>query len=108
MEERKQHTYFRNSLLLAPQVFVFTSTGQNIAASALGAVATSTSTWSTSYPTYANDGNADWVNSNVFSSNCVTGDAWTVTFPPLLPVYPGGFPLPVSSVVFVNRQDNAG
>ena len=63
------------------------------------------------FATYGNDLMADpvvagaqslFVNSG--SPNSYTGQNWTVTFAPQ-PGYPGGFPVPISTVVFVNRID---
>ena len=95
------------------QVFVFTNTGQDIAAAALGATTALSSLFGTNYASYGNDLYADPINGvtlNTFvNSGCGGGgDTWSVSFPPVLPVYPLGYPMPVSSVVFVNRGDNAG
>ena len=68
------------------QVFVFSNTGQNIAASALGAVATLTTTANSNFASYGNDMYADpqtasslgwFVNGNCAASGG-TPDSWTV------------------------------
>ena len=91
---------------------MFSSTGQDLAASAIGGVATLSSTYGTNYAYYGNDlltdpatqvGNGQFPNGGCSGS----GDVWTVQFPPQSG-YPQGYPMPVSSVVFINRQDSTG
>ena len=94
------------------EVFVFTSTGQNVAASAIGGVATLSTTYGSNYAYYGNDMYADpptAVSNNWFvNGGCASGgDVWRLSFPPATG-YPSGLPVPISSVVFVNRQDSTG
>ena len=97
-----------------PLLCAVTNTGQNVAASALGA----TSVWSvgTQYPgqsnTYGNDLFTDpyLAYNNGNSPQLIAGlqgaGTWIVTFPVTNPeLYPFGEPAPISSVVIVNRVD---
>jgi len=95
------------------EIFAFSNTGQNVAASILGASASMSSVYSaTAYQAfYGNDLNADpfvygGTGSNQFpnSGNPATGSNWTVQFAPQ-PGYAAGYPVPISTVYFVNRLD---
>ena len=101
----------RPPLTLRTQIFVFSSTGQNLAASILGAVSSQTTTSGTAVAAYGNDMYADpatasargWLTNGACSG--VGADAWTVRFPPAAG-YPLGLPTLISSVVYVNRMDS--
>lgn len=94
------------------EIFAFSNTGQNIAASALGAVAAIPTSVATGNPAFGNDMFADPASASAggmeANGNCLTTgattDSWTLNFPPA-PGYPLGYPTPVSSVYYVNRLD---
>lgn len=93
------------------ELFAFSDTGQDVAAGALGATASWAvgSGYSTQYASNGIDLFCDpWLayaaNPQLIAGSSAGGATWAVAFPPG-PGYPGGFPSPVSSVVFVNRLD---
>ena len=87
------------------EVFVFSSTGQNVAASALGAVSKLTTTSGSNSAGYGNDLYADDLTAASLgwfaNGGCATGsgtlDAWNVTFPGLVPV-------PIATVYYVRGR----
>jgi len=81
------------------ELFAFTSTGQNVAASVLGATTSQTSTYSTQVSSYANDLFCDpWIaGANNWMAGGASGPStWTLNFPPA-PGYPQGYPQPIST-----------
>ena len=107
------------------ELFAFTSTGQNVAASVLGSTAAFTpgdySVVAGSAWTGGGASQAAWYATDLFAdpmrawtlnqpAGAIAGTAtsgaftWAVNFPPA-PGYPNGLPQPISSVVFVNRCD---
>ena len=94
------------------EAMVFSNTGQNVAASILGAASgwSSGAQFSTQSNIYGNDMFTDPYLAAAAPTQLIAGTsaagAWTVTFPAFNPVlFPFGQPFPVSSVVFINRVD---
>ena len=94
------------------EVFAFSNTGQNVAASLAGATVAASSVYSGTIlgPSYGIDMIADpylaGFGSNYWFFNSGSQPTtYNITFPVKLPLYPGGLPSPISTVFFVNRLD---
>ena len=92
------------------EMFVFSSTAQNVAASAAGAILKTSSTYGLNVAAYGGDLLADPIVAAASSTfvntlcNGATTDYYQATFPATR-AFPAGLPVPVSAVYFVNRLD---
>ena len=74
------------------ELFAFSATGQDVAASAIGGVATQTSTYQSQVASYGNDLFCDpWIaGTNSWMAGGATGPStWTVTFASVAPISSG-------------------